>query len=303
VKKLIAAAFAIIISLVAVTPAYTDHNANGILPLIPNTPAVRKLMEQGYLNHCVNQRIATYPGFLGQLDEALDAAAERMGNDVYILPGVFTNVDSAKAAGCDVWHDGRDDNFCQGCAADVMYANYPVHVRYKMTLGYVYWISTIGHEDGHIYGMHEAYDDRAFTSHILKYGSWASPWDAATVMDTGTHVLPTFSPKGVWALTTADKKVAGEWLYAKPVQFVGTNFGFPPNIYWRGVDTETQYVTVIYWQEEFGYWWGSNELKDKPGHYVDCVDGRWIGIQSNNALWRGTDNTVWISCSYILGGS
>jgi hypothetical protein len=97
--------------------------------------------------------------------------------------------------------------------------------------------------------------------------------------------------------------VAGEWLYAKPVQFVGTNFGFAPNIYWRGVDTETQYMTVIYWQEEYGYWWGSNELKDKPGHYVDCVDGRWIGIQSNNALWRGTDNTVWISCSYILGGS
>jgi len=71
------------------------------------------------------------------------------------------------------------DNFdCDGCAAFVEYATWPARVVYNWRLGYTSWRTTQAHEGtncGHVLGEHEGYDDRAFKSHVLQFGSWALP--------------------------------------------------------------------------------------------------------------------------------
>src|SRR3990167_4634804 len=70
---------------------------------------------------------------------------------------------------------------CGGCAAQIWYANWPVLVEYKYTLGYTDWRSAQGHELGHgLLGLHEQYNDSG--------GQIGCTRRQDTVMDCGSSV-------------------------------------------------------------------------------------------------------------------
>jgi hypothetical protein len=189
--------------------ARLHHNLNGKLPLIPNTPAVQEILRSGELAWCTDGAATSYPGFVSQLTQTMDAFAAVLGvrhrRVAYGTPST---------TGCQVQHSMPSTHGCSACGAWVYYANWPVLVEYNYRTGYTDWKTTIGHEFGHIAGLHEAYDDINFRSHILTYGVWASPWNAPTVMDIGSHVVIL---GGVWSPTAADLRVMSPWLWPEPL--------------------------------------------------------------------------------------
>jgi len=131
-----------------------DHNIR--LPGIPNTPAIQNFLSDGVLTWCVNASGANYPGFVAQIQEVNDAATQD-------LKGVVTHQQvpyvEGNAVACEVNHRMLSTEFCATCAANVRYANWPVVIQYKKRLGYTDWKSAVGHEMGHVYGLHEQYID------------------------------------------------------------------------------------------------------------------------------------------------
>ena len=250
------------------------HNANGILPGIPNTPAIQHFTATGQLTHCVDSEIANYPGFIGQIQEANDAATARLNVWHVILGGTYSTASAAAQAGCQIWWDGRNDNFCSGCAADVQYSNAPVTIRVKLSLGYVHWVSTTGHEMGHVYGMHEGYDDIKFVSHINTYGRWAPPWNAQTVMDFGTTtVVP---PRGVWALTEADYRIATQWLHPAALAAGRDRLADGRKYVWYcGRNTSVTTSIAIFGVADFGLYWLN--LYREQFDTARCPDGSYGG--------------------------
>lgn len=185
----------------------TAHHNSGRLPLIPDTPAVEQALTGGKLSYCFNSRAQSYPGFVAQVREVNAAFAAALGVSWHEV---------AFGPQCQVQHVMPEQHACSACAAWVYYASWPVVVEYKWQLAYVSWRSTIGHELGHVFGLHEAYDDLRGVSHILTYGTWASPWDGPTVMDVGTHVP--FPPFGLIGPTDNDLRLLSGWLFpAVPV--------------------------------------------------------------------------------------
>lgn len=260
--------------LLGVRMAEGHHNPGGRLPGVPNTPAIQQMFKVGELVHCFNDRASNYPGFRAQTDETLAAAQARIGLRYRLLPGTFADITSARNAGCNVWHNGREDNFCSGCAANVLYANAPVTVNYKLSLGYVHWVSTIGHEHGHIVGMHEGYDDVNFLSHINTYGRWASPWESETVMDFGTHTVS--PPRGVWALTQSDYRVATEWLYPKSLRAGRDKLPDGRRYIWYcGRDTDKTTSIALLVQYSGGLWWPN--IWTENFTLEKCPDGSYGG--------------------------
>jgi hypothetical protein len=153
---------------------------NVYLPLVPDTWLMQNLITDGEQTWCVNSAAANYPGFVAQLRDVNDAYAERVGIRQRQVAGVFSDPRDAIAAGCEVWHQGRYDAFCSGCAANVYYANRPVTVNYKLSLGFFDFRSTQGHEMGHaLLGLHEQYVD---------LGSIGCTGRQDTVMDCGSGV-------------------------------------------------------------------------------------------------------------------
>jgi hypothetical protein len=201
--------------LVLVPSVRAHHNPEGKLPLIPNTPAVQQVLREGVLNYCLDSRAANYPGFASQVEEVNAAYTETLGIRWQRVP-----YGTPLTTGCQVQHDMPDTHGCSGCAAWIYYANWSVKIEYKWQLAFVSWRTTIGHELGHLFGMHEAYDDIAFASHILTKGFWASPWNGPTVMDVGTHVP--FPPLGIFGPTLNDVRVMLPWLL--PTRSDGGNY-------------------------------------------------------------------------------
>ena len=196
------------------------------LPLQP-TVAVNTLRATGELTWCVNARANSYPNFVSQIHETNNAAKAVTGFGHRQIPGTFETDALAGAAGCQVWHSMPPTHGCSGCAAWVHYANWPVIIEYKWQLGYTDWKTTIGHEMGHVYGLHEHYDDDKFLSHRGTYGYWAhgyvvspgSATDSPTVMDFGT---------GQWALQPYDVKHICQLVDRNGEVFVGCGFNAPP---------------------------------------------------------------------------
>lgn len=186
--------------LCATEPAEAHHNG-GILPYVPNTPAIRYITQTQEVTWCTDTRANAYPDFVNQIKQVNASYAEEIGVS-WRYVGIYDSEPAAYAAGCLVWHTMPDNHPCSGCAADVFYASRVAQIRYKWQLNFSSWLSTIGHEIGHIFGMHEAYDDSRFISHINTYGYWASPWNAPTVMDVGSHIP--YPPRGIWGPTAAD---------------------------------------------------------------------------------------------------
>jgi len=162
----------------AISKVEAHHNI--YLPLVPNTALMQNLKIDRESTWCVNSAANNYPGFVSGLNTVNNAFAANPGIAHRRVPGTFESSGQALAAGCDVWHNGRYDNFCSGCAANVLYANWPVTINYKLSLGYFSFRSTNGHELGHAeLGLHEQYID---------LGNIGCTGRTNTVMDCGSGV-------------------------------------------------------------------------------------------------------------------
>lgn len=177
------------------SPAFADHNLNGVLPGQP-VPMIRNIWADGEVAWCVDARAAAYPNFVNDVNRTADAA--------YLVTGIRHRqvaFGTPSTTGCEEQLTMPDETFTPGVAGQIWYYNWPVVVKFNWRLGYANWDTTLGHEGincGHNTGEHEGYDDINFRSHYNTYGSWASPWNAPTVMDFGT---------GIWQCTEADKRV------------------------------------------------------------------------------------------------
>ena len=195
------------LGLLGASSGVAHHNSTGRLPGVPYTPLIQSALRTGVVYWCVNPDAEAYPGFVEQLQLVNDAATGRT---------TVANVRVPYGTGCQVQHDGRWDKFCEGCAAWIHYANWPVKVEYMLSLGYRNWYTTQAHEGtvcGHALGEDEGYQDAGtIQSFVLAYGYWASPWDAPHVMDVGTHLLSAWYPLGVYQCTEADMRVLSTWL-------------------------------------------------------------------------------------------
>ena len=193
--------------------AFQHHNV--YLPGVPGTPAIQNLLADGERTWCTNANAANYPNLIAQVQQTYDSQNVRLGNANRRITGTYESPQAALNAGCEVWWNGRYDNFCTGCAANVHYASWPVTVNMKLSLGYFEWKTTAGHEEGHIHGLHEQYNDS---------GGIGCTGRQDTVMDCGS---------GVWELKPLD---VGRicTLYAVP----GDRFhACAPSVYpyWDGV--------------------------------------------------------------------
>ena len=167
------------------------------LPYSDTSYAVKTLQATNELTYCFNQRASFYPGFVSQVREVNAQQSAALGVRWREVGGVYQSDSAARSAGCQVWHSMPESHGCQECAAWVHYLNAPVIVEYRYQAGYTDWKTTIAHEQGHIYGLHEKYDDANFQSFRGSYGYWAhglntSPGtasDARTVMDFGMTAL------------------------------------------------------------------------------------------------------------------
>lgn len=168
--KLAAILFVVGVLLVVTAPAKADHLT--YLPLVPNTPLMREVATtQGY-TFCFNDRANAYPGFVAQVREVTQAYTRLAG-----IKAREVGYDSS----CQVRHEMLDSHPCSGCAAWILYANSPVSIQYKASVGYVSWQTTIGHELGHgLLGLHEQYRDSS--------GGIGCTGKTTTVMDCGSGV-------------------------------------------------------------------------------------------------------------------
>lgn len=168
--------------------ATADHNV--YLPLVPNTPLMQQLVKAQEYTYCLDTRAAAYPNFASQLEDVNAQYAERVG--------IRSRLVSFNDVACQVKHVMPSSLICDGWAARIYYANWPVIVEYCYTLGYQDWRSAQGHELGHgLLGLHEQYKDSG--------GSIACTGKTWTVMDCGGGVRypqPTDVDRGCSSLKT-----------------------------------------------------------------------------------------------------
>lgn len=195
------------------------------LPLLP-TAFVRNLWATGEMVYCLDNRAAAYPGFSNQVDEVATHIASTLG-----ISQRRVGFGTPSTTGCWVQLTMPDNHGCSGCAAWIHYANSPALVEFKYQLGYTSWRSTIGHELGHLFGIHEQYLDDSFQSHILTRGYWASDGapgrvGSPTVMDFGTSgIIP---PYGAWAFTAWDARIICEVIDRTGARYTGCGYQEPP---------------------------------------------------------------------------
>ena len=151
----------------------------------------------GY-SYCLNSRANGFPGFSAQVDNVTARQADALGIVAVRVAGTYETPTEAKAVGCDLLHSMPNVHACTGCAAWILYLNWPILIEYKWQVGYSDWETTISHELDHAHGLHEHYDDISFTSYRQGNGVWAhgfepgtdpgTPSDTPTVMDVGTGI-------------------------------------------------------------------------------------------------------------------
>lgn len=132
-------------------PAEASHNI--YLPLVPNTPLMKQVIKTQEYKWCADARTSSYPNFISQLTDVTNEYTKRVGVRAQQVP--FSD------PSCMVKHTMPESFSCgTGAAACIYYANWPVTVEYKYTLGYTDWRSAQGHELGHgVLGLHEQYHD------------------------------------------------------------------------------------------------------------------------------------------------
>lgn len=200
---------------IAASHVRADHNGPW-LPLIPNTPAIQNMIRDGDIKWCADDRATNYPSFISQVNDVDAAYASEFGV-------TFTQVGFDSS--CELKHVMPDVHGCgASCAAWIFYANWPAQIEYKWQLGYVDWRSTIGHEMGHLFGLHEMYKDSGSIGCDSGYQAMVNRLGFDTVMSCGTLVRYP---------TQRDQDRIGEKLWPKPKQWAWPFYdalGF--GVYW-----------------------------------------------------------------------
>lgn len=215
----------------------SSHHSGPWLPYAGKTALMLNIKADGVVNWCADSRARNYPGFMNQV--------RQVNAEYSAIVGVsFQEV--GQGAGCEVVHSMPDYNFCSGCAAHIFYANWPVLIEYKYTLGYADWQTTIGHELGHgILGLHEQYTDTGFIG-CRSLSRLIAEGPGPTVMSCGT---------GIKYPTEWDRD--NGWAKLIPWYFNGGALGAGPFIWYGGSDENTTRVAV--WMETyagFQFWTG-----------------------------------------------
>lgn len=273
----------IVAALAGVRVAEQHHQYR--LPVIPDTPAVHSLWQTGEWTYCLDARASAYPNFRAQVQQVLGAYFDVLAIDSREVPW---------GVGCQLQFWMPDDpGFCSGCAANVFYANWPVRINFKWQLGFVYWTGTVGHETGHITGLHEQYIDS---------GSIRCTGRTDTVMDCGSHVnLP---PLGVWFPQPLDVSRLTEWLVPPRLQSAGLAFHEGRPFVWAcGGDPHPARATqtvVMYWDVSTSgafYWSGVQSAVARVSgenavggdgcirEFVYCYPGRELYVNQQIEGW------------------
>ena len=230
----------------AVGIARADHQIQ--LPLVPNTPAIENIWADGSTTWCLNARASSYPSFRAQVEQAFGDMQAQTGNTFTELFSTAEDSNSAASMGCEyLLRMPTNDQFCQGCAAHIYYYNDPVVAEFRWTLGYSIWTDAIGHETGHLLGLHEQYID---SGGAIQCGNPKT----VSLMDCGYPHL--------WQLQPFDMGNLKNWLYAPGISYggVATHEG-EPFVWYCGGDPETDradQAAVFYydsWSDAY-YWSG-----------------------------------------------
>ena len=225
-----------ILSIVFVAVARADHNV--LLPLVPNTPLIQRIIQTQEVLWCVDSRASNWPNFVSQLRDVNDQYFERVG--IRHRQVDFTD------PSCQVKHTMPDNHGCSGCAAWVYYANSHVLIEYRYQVAYVDWRTTQGHELGHaLLGLHEQYRDSG--NNIACTGK---QW---TVMDCSSGVR---YPQQ-WDVDNGCAAIGTTWCGQAPAP--------PPPSEWAACDPS------------WGGWWNSaiERWVAQGSSFFDPVTGAW----------------------------
>lgn len=249
--KLILTMGILLMSLAAFGHTGSQAHHNKILPLVPRTAMIQNLIADQEQVWCVDSRAENYPGFVAQIEE--------VNNEYHTRVGIAHRQVAFGSSECEIKHTMPNSTFCNGCAANISYANWPVIVRYKWQLSYVLWQTTIGHELGHgLLGLHEQYID------LGSIQCDRSRTD--TVMSCGT---------GVRYPQVRDADVACEAIDPNGEVFRGTLGCTPPVEFPWGPCT-----TWHCWNAEIGRWIAPD------GAIFDHLDDNEWDIHPNKSRWQ-----------------
>ena len=150
-----------------------EGNHNVYLPYAGETQLAKQISANQAYTYCLDSRAAAYPNFLSQLQDVNAQYTQRVG--IRSTQVAYGDVS------CMVKHEMPTNITCDGWAARIYYANWPVKVEYCYTLGYTDWRTAHGHELGHgLLGLHEQYRDSG--------GSIACTGQQWTVMDCSSGI-------------------------------------------------------------------------------------------------------------------
>jgi len=196
-RALVAFLIVIIVLKLCISVARADHNI--YLPGLP-TPIINSIKQTQTVKWCANQAAHNYPNFIAQVEDVQAEYTKRVG--IKFEKVAFGTISST---GCHVQHNVQEFN-CNGCAAHIYYANWPVVIEYKPSLGYTDWRSAIGHELGHgLLGLHEQYKDSG--------GVIQCVYRSDTVMSCGDPYVKYPQPLDI---TRGCTVLATSWCGAKP---------------------------------------------------------------------------------------
>lgn len=294
VKLVAVALFIVGVFLIATAPAGADHTGVPCgpsdnpgravcLPYADSSFAVKTLQSTRTLTYCFDQRAANYPNFISQVRSVNANHEAAIGIDWVELSGTYATSVAAKAAGCQVLHSMPDNHGCSGCGAWVHYLNNPVLIEYRWQAGYTDWRTTIAHEQTHIYGLHEHYDDANFRSFRNTYGRWAH----ALSSDPGTTSdAPTVMDSGVGAFLN------GDWLTDYDLKYVCQNID-PRSLYFVGCG----YQQEVTWPQWNGTRW---VFEDGRSYLPNTGCGEWFNAANQRTMAQCDD--AW-GGRYVVVGS
>ncbi len=256
----LAAILAAVLFVTLAATADADHREK--LPLIPNTPAIASIWEDGVITYAFDARAAAYPGFVEQVRTVDEAHFAKFG---------IRLIQVAPNQNPEILHTMPDSVACNGCSANVSYHLKTVIVRYVYQLGYQDWKTAISHEQGHIWGLHEMYFDSNGVIQCNPLATW-------TIMScaTGTWVPQLYDYTTAWKWLTANRLEDGEAQYGRGVHSNGQNFiwlcnardGRTPPIH-QAVDR----IAVMYWT-----WNGGSPTYAWAGYHLDVPNaGSCVG--------------------------